>query len=92
MVVRIVASAAAPVAFVELVALIAGANPIGAFIGRTGPISIMPAIPVSHRVIIAFDPEETRAGSCGMISHNARRGRGANSDTDGEIGGEKATS
>ena len=55
------ATVALPVAFVELAAIVARANPAGPFVRRTSPVSLMPAIASARWVPVSIHPEKIRA-------------------------------
>jgi hypothetical protein len=76
-----------PIAVVEPLAVMMRPNPASAFIWRPAPIARMPLIVVSHRIPIAFKPNELRAGSVRHNTHHARRWRRANSDSNRNLCG-----
>jgi len=41
-------------------AIVAWGNPIGSYIGRPSPVTLMPFVMVSHRIPIAFHPHTIR--------------------------------
>jgi len=72
------AAVAFPIALEELSALIARSAPMGAGVGGTGPISVMPTIPPSHWIPIAIDPEIIGSGGSRTGMDDPRCGRWPN--------------
>ena len=56
-------------------------NPLSAFVRRLGPIASVPLVVMSHRIPIAFDPNEGRPGSDRRYGNYAGRWRSADSDS-----------
>ena len=50
------AAVALPISGIEALSIMPGRHPIGARIGRQGPVPCMPLIVVSHRIPVAFHP------------------------------------
>jgi hypothetical protein len=71
-----------PIAAVEALTVVTRANPASALVGRTSPITTMPAIVATNGIPVAIDPEELRAGADRANSNDARRGRGTDYDSD----------
>jgi hypothetical protein len=75
-----------PVADVILAAFVSRPNPARSCIRRTRPIAIMPFIVVSDRIPIAVDPNEIGARGARNDTHDARRRRRADTDSNGNLG------
>jgi hypothetical protein len=50
-------------------------NPIGSFVGRPSPVTLMPFVVISHRVPVAFHPYEIWLRLRGLNVHDCRRRR-----------------
>jgi len=82
-----VAARTIPIAGVEAFAVMAGADPAGAFIRRTSPVAAVPNVVAANRVPIALDPCVFGFGTGADRTHsvNARwRGR-SDLNTDGNL-------
>jgi hypothetical protein len=77
---------AIPIAGKELVAIVPRSDPSCAFIGRPRPISVVPPVMTSNGIPIAVNPEEAGSWGYGPHPHHSRRGRRADSDTNGNFG------
>jgi hypothetical protein len=69
-----------PVAFEKTVAVVMGSNPMRAGVRCPRPISVMPFVVVSHRIPVAFDPQEIGSWVRRQNAHLA--GRRWRSDSD----------
>ena len=77
MVVLEVAARTIPIASVEASAIVARADPAGAFIRRASPIAAVPDVMAAHRVPITIDPGVFGFGAGADRTHgvDARRRR-----------------
>ena len=71
-----------PVTCVELLAIVVRPNPARACIGRLSPITFMPAVVLSHRIPIAFHPQEVRTGTNRVNANDMRWRWRSDSDSD----------
>jgi hypothetical protein len=76
---------AIPITGIEPLAIMARADPTGAFIRRPAPIAFMPAIVSSGGIPVAANPDEFGSGLRGDDGDNARRGRRANADANRDL-------
>ena len=76
---------AIPITGIEPLAIMARADPTGAFIRRPAPIAFMPAIVSSGGIPVAANPDEFGSGLRGDDGDNARRGRRANTDANRDL-------
>ena len=83
------AALSVPVAVVKARAVVARSNPASAFIWRPRPISVMPAIVSRHWIPIPADPNEFGCGLRRENGDDARLGRRADSDADGNLGADR---
>jgi len=74
-----------PIAFEEPLSVVMRAYPSSALVGRPSPIASMPRIAPVYRIPIAFYPDEVGAWAFWTDSHDARRRRGTDSDSDGNL-------
>jgi hypothetical protein len=75
-----------PIAVIELAALIPGTHPASAGIRCASPVAFMPFVTVSYGIPVARDPEVFRTRTDRNNSHNTRRGRRPDSDSNGDLG------
>ena len=85
MIVLILAVVARPVTCVKLLALIAGGDPRGAFIGRARVIAIVPNVTIVGWIPVAVNPRISGPGVGRANPNHTRRGRCANPNPDGEL-------
>ena len=85
MIVLILAVVARPVTCVKLLALIAGGDPRGAFIGRARVIAIVPNVTIVGWIPVTVYPCVALAGVGWANPNHAWRGRCANPNPDGEL-------
>jgi hypothetical protein len=85
MVVPDLAAIAFPVSFIESLSIVARRHPMRTGIGRTGPVSLVPLIVVTHRIPVAPNPGIPGAGASGLHSLYACRWRGADSHSDRKL-------
>jgi hypothetical protein len=74
-----------PIAFEEPLSVVMRAYPSSALVGRPSPIASMPCIVPVYRIPVAFYPDEVGAWAVWADSHDARRRRGTDSDSDGNL-------
>ena len=85
MIVLILAVVARPVTCVKLLALIAGGDPRGAFIGRARVIAIVPNVTIVGWIPVAVNPCISRSRVVRTNPNHARRRRRADPDAYGEL-------
>ncbi len=88
---RIVA-AAFPMACKVLLPIVTRADPPGAFVRRTSPVTSVPRIFRSVGIPVAFHKCVAGAGASRLNPNHARSGRRSNSDADVKVGGKGAAS
>lgn len=76
-----------PVAVVIAFTVVARTDPTSASVGRTSPVTLMPAVVMSHRIPIAVDPDIFGAWLTRVFVIGARRRRCADPDADGNLSG-----
>src|SRR4051812_12369596 len=76
-----------PASFKEVPTLVARSNPVRACIRRACPVTVMPAIPVAHRIPVTFYPHKPGAGRYRTNPDNTWRGRGPDGDSNIKIRG-----
>jgi len=80
-----------PVAVVEESTFVARRNPIGPFVRRTGPVSVMPFVALPVGVPVASDPKIARPRRYRPHCDDARRGWRPNANSDREIRSKKGS-
>jgi hypothetical protein len=83
-------AAAFPVALKVLLAIVTRANPEGAFIGRTSPVTVVPGISRPIGIPVAFDKGVAGTRAPGLNPNHTRGGRRSNSDAYVKVGGKGA--
>jgi hypothetical protein len=69
-----------PISCVELLAVVAGCDPVGALIGRPSPISFVPLVVVADWIPIAVHESIPRARTLGHNANDSRTWRRTDSD------------
>jgi len=80
-----------PVAVVEESTFVARRNPIGPFVRRTSPVSVMPFVALPVGVPVASDPKIARPRRYRPHCDDARRGWRPNANSDREIRSKKGS-
>src|ERR1039457_4763615 len=92
MVVGNLAVIAIPVAVKVLLAIMMRCHPGGAVVGWTGPVSFVPPVAITFRVLVAGHPNIPCAGTWWLRSHYTVRRRRADSDPDGNLSEDRSRS
>ena len=82
MIVNHTATRSFPIAIKPTLAVVMRGHPNRAFIRRTGPITVVPAIPTPNHVPVTINPGIARAGSDRSDANHARRRRGSDANSD----------
>ena len=74
-----------PAAFVKAFPIVVWFHPVSAFIGRAGPISVVPFVLITVRKPISAQPDVACARASGLNSDHSRRWRGSNPDANRDL-------